>query len=809
MKYTVAVLLFSIALPLRAQPKYVIQWADTLNNGSDDDANGIAVDGSGNIYVTGYFYNGSNWDCLTVKYDSSGNIVWEDTLDNGSSDGAHGVAVDGSGNIYITGSSNNGSDRDYLTVKYDSSGNILWERTIDNNDDDKANGIAVDDSGNVYVTGESYNGSNYDYLTVKYDSSGNIVWVDTLDNGNDDLAEGIAVDGSGNVYVTGESHIGSNWDCLTLKYDASGNIVWADTLDNGSAHGIAVDKSGNVYITGSSYNGLNSYYLTVKYDASGNITWEDTLVNGSNNDARGIAVDGSGNVYVTGESYIGSNWDYLTVKYDASGNIVWADTLDNGNSDHAYGIAVDGNGDVYVTGESNNGSNFDYLTIKYVKNKDVSIISIVSPDTANADSTYIPEIRVRNNSYEDTLSFDISAYIDSSGTVLYADTQYVFNLAMGDSVLVNFAQWIAPSSPMTLTLKFSILTADMNADNDTMSQALYITDLIPPVIDSAIASDGANAANGVDNDDYVVLYFSEPTNKPIIYNSNINSVLSLSGGHSWLDGAGNISSCVWNSNGDQLQINFTTDISQPTIAVGDTITPDDVTITDISGNPCSSPIVLKGNFDMEPPVIDSAIAYDGTNAVNGIDNDDYVVLYFSEPTNRPTIDNSNINSVLSLSGGHSWLDGFGTVGSCIWNPDGTQLLINLTTNTSLPTIAVGDTIKPDSVTITDLVGNLCSSPVILGGSFDPSGINDTRKPRILSLSVSGINRGKIAFTCGIPDAGDYSISLYSIDGRIIRKIQGTQIGYHKGVISGLRSGIYFLKLRQGKKVITKRVIVEK
>ena len=691
MKYISAMFLFSlIALPLWAQ-QYGIQWADTIDNGDDDLAQGIAVDDSGNVYVTGYSYNGSTYDYLTVKYNALGNIVWEDTLDNGSNDFAFGTTVDDSGNVYVTGGSYISSNYDYLTVKYNALGNIVWVDTLDNGSNDFAFGIAVDGSGNVYVTGESYNGSTNDYLTMKYDSVGNIVWADTLDNGSNDYARGIAVDGSGNVYVTGGFSNGLNNDYLTVKYDALGNIVWADTIDNGDddlALGIAVDGSGNVYVTGESVIGSNYNYLTVKYDALGNTLWADTLDNGGTDYARGIAVDGSGNVYVTGRSYIGTNTDYLTVKYDSFGNILWADTLDNGGTDAAYGIAVDRSGNVYVTGESNNGSNGDYLTVKYAKYRDAGILSITSPDTVGIDSSYIPQIWVKNNSYEDTLNFDITAYIDSSGIHIYTDLKSVYNLPPVDSVIVNFDPWLAPSNPVDLTLSFSIITSDMNADNDTISQALYVRDLTPPVIDSAIASDG-------------------------------------------------------------------------------------------------------------------------TNAVSGIDDDDYVILYFSEPTNKVVIDNSNIDNVLSLSGGHTWLDGFTALGSCYWSADGTQLMINLTTNTSLPTITVGDTITPDGATITDVNGNPCSSPVILGGSFDPSGINDTRKPRILSLSVSGINRGKIAFTCGIPDAGDYSISLYSIDGRIIRKIQGTQIGYHKGVISGLRSGIYFLKLRQGKKVITKRVIVEK
>ncbi len=474
MKYLFAVLSVSLVLigvlPLNAQ-QYGIEWADTLDNGNTDRANGVAVDNSGNVYVTGESYIGSNYDYLTVKYDASGNIVWVDTLDNDSTDEANGIAVDRSGNVYVTGYSYIGSNDDYLTVKYNASGNIVWVDTLDNGGDERAYGIAVDNSGNIYVTGYS----DYDYFTVKYDASGNIVWVDTLDTGAADYAYGITVDTSGNIYFTGFSYIGSNFDYLTVKYDASGNIVWADTLDNGGddyAQGIAVDGSGNVYVTGEAYNGSNWDYLTVKYDSLGNIVWADTIDNGDD-DARGIAVDGSGSIYVAGYS----DYDYLTVKYDASGNIVWADTLDNSINDIAYGIAVDGSGNIYVTGFSSIGSDYDYFTVKYAKYKDAGIISILSPDTVGTDSSYIPEIWVKNNSYEDTLSFDIGAFIDSVGGNLYSDTQSVSNLAVGDSVLVSFSPWTAPSSPVDLMLEFSIVNSDMNTDNDTISKSLYVKDM--------------------------------------------------------------------------------------------------------------------------------------------------------------------------------------------------------------------------------------------------------------------------------------------------------------------------------------------
>ena len=106
------------ALSLYAQ-EYVIEWADTLNNGDKDYASAIAVDGNGNVYITGYFYNGSNYDYLTVKYDSLGNVIGIGAVDNGGNDYARAIAVDGNGNVYITGYSYIGAvtNCDCFTVK--------------------------------------------------------------------------------------------------------------------------------------------------------------------------------------------------------------------------------------------------------------------------------------------------------------------------------------------------------------------------------------------------------------------------------------------------------------------------------------------------------------------------------------------------------------------------------------------------------------------------------------------------------------------------------------------------------------------
>jgi len=250
-------------------------WQEAWNGfGGDDWGYDVAVDDTGNVYVTGWSYNGAvpGNDCLTRKYDSAKNIVWQKAWDRGlgKDDDAYGIAVDSSGNVYVVGYSTGNSNKDYLTIKYNADGETVWQKAWDGGNDDWGRGIAVDSSRNVYVTGQFYNGTTYDYLTIKYNADGETVWQKAYNGIGADYGYGIAVDSSGNVYVTGYSSNGTNSDYLTIKYDTNGNTVWQKVwngVTDDGGRGIAVDSSGNVYVTGYTRNSTDTNwdYLTIKY----------------------------------------------------------------------------------------------------------------------------------------------------------------------------------------------------------------------------------------------------------------------------------------------------------------------------------------------------------------------------------------------------------------------------------------------------------------------------------------------------------------------------------------------------------------
>ena len=359
-------------------------WVRKYNGpgNNEDVANSIAVDDSGNVYVTGLSDDVGTFSVFaTIKYNSNGDTLWVRRYNgpgNGSND-ASALAVDGSGNVHVTGYSyGSGTSKDYATVKYNSNGDTLWVRRYNGpgNSDDDATSFAVDGSGNVYVTGSSYGSgtSYYDYATIKYNSNGDTLWVRRYsgpENGLDN-ASSLAVDGSGNVYVTGLSYgVGTSSDYATIKYNSNGDTLWVRRYNGpgnsyDKATSLAVDGSGNVYVTGLS-DGLDtsSVFATIKYNSNGDTLWVRKY-NGPESGGNGasfLAVDSSGNVYITCNSD-----GIVTVKYSSTGNEEWASHYGTDYPRFPYGIRVDKTGNVYVGGNTmiSRSTSF-YTTIKYVQ----------------------------------------------------------------------------------------------------------------------------------------------------------------------------------------------------------------------------------------------------------------------------------------------------------------------------------------------------------------------------------------------------------------------------------------------------------
>ena len=212
--------------------------------GDDEQGNGIAVDSSGNTYIIGSWTGRVNFgnheldnpgsrNVFVAKLDWSGNWLWAKRagwLQSPDEVKGNSIAVDSSGNAYITGfftggflfvdnALNSSGSRDVFVAKLDSSGNWLWAKRAGGTQDDRGFSIVVDSYGDTYVTGVfSTRGSSADFgnttlsslgsgnisvFVAKLDSSGNWQWAKRAGGSTGSLGRGIALDSSGNAYITG------------------------------------------------------------------------------------------------------------------------------------------------------------------------------------------------------------------------------------------------------------------------------------------------------------------------------------------------------------------------------------------------------------------------------------------------------------------------------------------------------------------------------------------------------------------------------------------------------------------------------
>ena len=382
-------------------------------------------------------------DIFICKLDASGNFVWAKQLGGTSNDYGNGVTIDASGIVYITGSFSgtadfdpgigtlnltSAGDYDIFISKLTGSGSLVWTRQIGGPYYDNGNSIRVDGSGNVYTTG-SFQGtvdfdpgagtfnltaSFYDAFICKLNSAGNFVWANGMGGPNADNGSSMAFDGPGNIYLIGgfqgtvdfDPGAGSfnltaagDYDIFILKLDASGNFVWVKGMGGTSreyGNSITLDASGNIYTTGGFGDtvdfdpGAGIFNLTAagnyadvfisKLDASGNFVWAKQIGGTSPDYGNSIALDASGNVYITGSFSETIDFDpgagtfnlapvggvdIFILKLDASGNFVWAKQM--GGPIFLSGIVytsgrsitIDGSGNIYTAGTFTGTVDFD------------------------------------------------------------------------------------------------------------------------------------------------------------------------------------------------------------------------------------------------------------------------------------------------------------------------------------------------------------------------------------------------------------------------------------------------------------------
>jgi len=426
--------------PLVIDP--VLSYSSYLGGSGADQAYSIAVDNSGNAYITGNTSssdfplanayqstrNNSSTEIFVSKLNASGTaLVYSTYIGGGRTDIGGGIAVDSSGNAYITGytfsfdypSVNSlqpfgGGSTDAFATKLSAAGDALQYSTyLGGSGSDFANGIAVDTSGAAYVMGSTLSANfptaspfqanlsgSRDVFVSKIDPTGTSLNYSTFLGGSGEEYgdTGIAVDSSGDAFVVGYTNssnfptsnalqpsLHGQFDMFISKFDPTGATLQYSTYLGGTgddrAYSVAVDSSGNAYIAGLSNasgfptsNALQPAFggfidaVVVKLNSTGSTLIYSTYLGGSGDD-RGnhIAVDGSGNAYLTGvtkstnfptmiptqatQGDSGAFYDAFVTKLPANGSgLVFSSYLGGNSDDYGYGIAVDSGGNAYVTG---------------------------------------------------------------------------------------------------------------------------------------------------------------------------------------------------------------------------------------------------------------------------------------------------------------------------------------------------------------------------------------------------------------------------------------------------------------------------
>ncbi len=171
--------------------------------------------------------------------------------------------------------------------------------------------------------------------------------------------------------------------------------------------------------------------------------------------------------------------------------------------------------------------------------------------------------------------------------------------------------------------------------------------------------------------------------------------------------------------GTKFFVSLTTDASWSDSAPADSVTATmaaDSIVTSANSPTVTAVTTDTITADVSAPTLSSAVAKN-TGGTTATEAGDTIEITFSAPTNKPTINSSNIDSVLDLSNSHSFLDGGSGLGATTWNVAGTVLTITLSAGTSIPTVVVGDTVTVAGDTITDLAGNTATGSQAITGSF--------------------------------------------------------------------------------------------
>jgi len=415
-----------------------LSFSAFLGGSNFDQVYALAVDAAGNVYVTGQTASANfptrtggqdgNKDVFVAKLNPAGtSLTYLKILGGAQTDTPRGLAVDASGNVYVTGFTSStdfpttagayrttsGGNEDAFVFKLNSSGVLVYSTYLGGSGRDFATAIAIDVSGSAYVTGytsstnfpivagavqAAYGGGFNDVFVAKLNPAGTALVYSTFLGGiADDTASSIAVDAAGNAYLCGETN-SSNFpvssalqatnaggqDAFVAKLNPTASALVFSTYLGGSlddfANSIAVDSSQNVYVAGATasfdfpvsatayqriFGGGAFDAFATKLASSGATLSFSSLLGGSGSDqANGLSVDSAGNVWLTGsttstnlplvnalQALLAGGSDVFVATLNSTGDqLLYSSYLGGGSDDSPVTIAIDNKGSELVGG---------------------------------------------------------------------------------------------------------------------------------------------------------------------------------------------------------------------------------------------------------------------------------------------------------------------------------------------------------------------------------------------------------------------------------------------------------------------------
>jgi len=432
-----------------------VNTLDTTYNGVyDEQHHCAAIDSSGNIYISGTYYQTG----FIVKFNNKGVHQWSREL---SFRDMNAVAVDLSGNVFGVGCDIYTGSYAAVVVKYNSSGTLQWQRKYDNSSyQDIGFGVDADYNGNVYIGVESYGQGMF---LVKYNSSGTFQWHRRIQttSGSGDFGPDVRFNNyENNVYIGYQTHLysgisggsmsGSSY--AVVKYDHNGSrlnsYVYGTPNNDGGPGGssrniqirLAPGSSGDLFIGATLYSSSKSLteMIVAKFANNGVFRWARRIGGTAAGISGGVAVDSSGNVYGLGMDNQGTEagQKLIIAKWNSSGTLQWQRELGGAGYEYNFGngIEVDNDGSYYLTFQSNSPQNqFGYgynirETIVFKLPVDGSLTG------THGDFTYAASSFTESNDTEASLLNNVTPYTDqssppwSSGTGSYTSATPTTNV---------------------------------------------------------------------------------------------------------------------------------------------------------------------------------------------------------------------------------------------------------------------------------------------------------------------------------------------------------------------------------------------